>query len=399
MTDVATGSVITTPTVRRAVKRWLFWISAATLVVLLGVLMVALNGAGRQPQLLGPTEAAPVGAQALVRVLEDNGISVTAASSLDQAEREVASAGGAGVTLLVADTLGVLGSEDWQRLAGLADHLVLVSPEPTDLDALDLPLSITFPTEGLIEADAACGVRAAERAGGVEGSGLVYDVEADARCFVTDDGAALVRFSSVTTGGSEVSVLGIGEALTNETITRAGNAALALGLLGEHPELVWYLPGPADIEGETLAELTPAWVNPVAWMLLLTGLAAALWRGRRLGPVVIEDLPVVVRTTESMEGRARLYARDGSRLRALDALRVGTLRRLSTGLALGRASGVEDIISAVADITGRDPRALRALLLDSEPGDDRELVRLSDELLELERAVQARVALGDSEEA
>lgn len=398
MTDLATGAVITTPTVRRAVKRWLFWIGAATLVVLLGVLMVALNGAGRQPQLLGPSEAAPVGAQALVRVLEDNGITVSAASSLDQAESAVASAGGAGVTLLVADTLGALSGEDWQRLAGLADHLVLVEPEPTDLDALDLPLSITFPTDGVIETDASCGVRAAERAGSIEGAGLLYDVEADARCFVTEDGAALVRFSSVTTGGPDLSVFGVGEALTNETITRAGNAALALGLLGEHPDLVWYLPGPADIEGETIADLTPAWVNPVAWTLLLTGVAAALWRGRRLGPVVIEDLPVVVRTTESMEGRARLYARDGSRLRALDALRVGTLRRLSTGLALGRASGVEVIIAAVADITGRDPRELRALLLETEPGDDRDLVRLSDQLLDLERAVQSRVALGDAEE-
>ncbi|MBU2315028.1 MAG: hypothetical protein KJ683_02980 [Actinobacteria bacterium] len=201
------------------------------------------------------------------------------------------------------------------------------------------------------------------------------------------------------TGAGAVSVLGAGGAVQNDQITQAGNAALALGLLGEHPRLVWYLPTPADLTAPTLDELTPGWVNPVAWLLLATGLVAAVWRGRRLGPVVVEQLPVTVKTTETMEGRARLYARDGARLRALDALRVGTLRRLADGLALGRASGVDDIVNAVAAITGRSTDALRTLLVDREPDTDRELVALSDRLLELEREVLRRVALDDTADA
>ena len=128
---------------------------------------------------------------------------------------------------------------------------------------------------------------------------------------------------------------------------------------------------------------------------MLVGLTAAFWRGRRFGPVVIENLQVTVKTTETMEGRARLYAREGSRLRALDALRVGTLRRIADGFALGRGAGVDDIVSAVAGIAGRDPAALRALLIDLEPGSDRELVELSDRLLELEAHIARRVGLDD----
>jgi hypothetical protein len=213
-------------------------------------------------------------------------------------------------------------------------------------------------------------------------------------CF--DAGQAGAALVSLTVDERQITVLGAGTALQNDDVTRAGNAALVLGLLGEFETLVWYQPSPADLAVPTFADLTPAWVNPVAWLAVLVGLAAAFWRGRRLGPVVIENLPVVVKTTETMEGRARLYAREGSRLRALDALRVGTLRRLAEGLALGRAAGVDDIIIAVAGITGRDQRALRALLVDTEPADDRQLVQLSDRLLELERQVAKRVALDDA---
>ena len=65
-------------------------------------------------------------------------------------------------------------------------------------------------------------------------------------------------------------------------------------------------------------------------LLLLVFLAAAFWRGRRLGPLVVENLPVVVRASETMEGRARLYQKSSARLHALDALRIGAIQRLAT---------------------------------------------------------------------
>jgi hypothetical protein len=384
------ATVVTTPTVRRVVRRSLYWGVAVAGLLGFGVLMVVLNGSGRELARWGADEAAPVGSRAVLEVLRAEGIEVTAVGTLQEARRALAGDGAA--TLAVGDPRLLLDAERWGELDGLAEHLVLLEPPLHGLDALGLD---AIPGDQLEEPlDADCALPLADRTGAVEADGFAYTSDDGLECFTGDAGSALVRYE--LDGESTVSVLGAGGAVQNDQITQAGNAALALGLLGEHPRLVWYLPTPADLTSPSLDELTPGWVNPVAWLLLATGLAAAVWRGRRLGPVVVEQLPVTVKTTETMEGRARLYARDGARLRALDALRVGTLRRLADGLALGRAAGVDDIVRAVAAITGRSTDALRRLLVDREPDGDRELVALSDQLLDLEREVLRRVALDDT---
>ena len=62
-----------------------------------------------------------------------------------------------------------------------------------------------------------------------------------------------------------------------------------------------------------------------------------LWRGRRLGRLVPEPLPVVVRAVETTEGRARMYRRSRAHGRAAATLRAATLARLRdrTGLPRG----------------------------------------------------------------
>jgi hypothetical protein len=318
-------------------------------------------------------------------------------------------------TLFVGDTRALLTPEQWTQLAGVADHLVIAEPDALALDALRIdalsagplsaePLSTDplsndddAPTLSLdgdaITLTADCRVAAAQRADTIAASGQGYSTLAGEACFDSGEtGSALVQLK---VDGAVVTVLGAGNVLQNNDITRSGNAALALGLLGEHPTVVWYQPTPADLSSPTLGELTPQWVNPIAWLLLTAAIVAAFWRGRRFGPLVIENLPVVVKTTETMEGRARLYARAGSRLRAIDALRVGTLRRIADGLALGRGAGLDDIIVAVAAITSRDARALRRLLLEDEPGTDRELLQLSDQLRALEEHIARRVRLDE----
>lgn len=414
-TSVLAGSStdIITPTVRRSVRRSLYWAVAIVALVAFGIVMVSLNGAGRIAERWGADETAPTGSRALVEVLRDQGVTVIVTSTLERTRAELDGVsradGGPGATLWVGDARGILGQEQWGEVLGLADHTVIAEPSPLALDGLRIDALVAGPLNGgdpeagspvgddagRVTLDADCRVPAAQRAESVSAAGVGYSTLEGIICF--DAGQAGAALVSLAVDGRQVTVLGAGTALQNDDITRAGNAALVLALLGEFETLVWYQPSPADLAVPTFAELTPDWVNPVAWLALLVGLTAAFWRGRRLGPVVIENLPVVVKTTETMEGRARLYAREGSRLRALDALRVGTLRRLADGLALGRAAGVDDIITAVASITGREVRSLRALLVETEPGTDRDLVQLSDRLLELERQVARRVALDDGE--
>ncbi|HET8958774.1 MAG TPA: DUF4350 domain-containing protein [Microcella sp.] len=388
------SATVLTPSVGRTVRRSLFWAGAAGVSIALALGLTALNGVASSTDRWDPRSAAPRGSLALTTVLADEGIMVELAATRAEVDAAIDAARRAGetVTLLVADGRALLDGESVASLAGLADRLVLAEPAPDALDALGFPFSTSRPTSGPIEVGT-CALPAAERAGTIDGDAIVlYETEADEQCAVVDGAAALLTQSR---DGAEVIVLGAGEALENGAIDRAGNAALALGLTGAHPRLVWYSPSPADVGLVTLADVTPGWVNPLAWTAIAALLAAAFWRGRRLGPVVIENLPVVVKTTETMEGRARLYARGGARLRALDALRVGTLRRLSATLALGTAAGVDDIVAAAASTTGRDLRSTRELLVDAEPANDTELMRYSESLIDLEQAVSRRVALDD----
>jgi hypothetical protein len=103
---------------------------------------------------------------------------------------------------------------------------------------------------------------------------------------------------------------------TNEYLAQRGNAALGLALLGQTDHVVWYVPSLSDSDLEwdpasSLGNLTPDWVTPAILLLLIAGIAAGIWRGRRFGPLVAETLPVTVRASETMHGRAHLTARSG----------------------------------------------------------------------------------------
>lgn len=400
---LGTAAEVVTPTVRRTLRRALFWIVLATLLLAFAAVYGLTTRSTTEADRFAADEAAPAGSRALVEVLRDSGIDVVTADTLDAALAAVDDP--ATTTLVAADPRGVLSADQWQDLDGAAASLILVEPPALAVGALAPSIAPGVPSLGGVRDDAGCSLPAAQRAGSITTDGVGLDATGAAAagaaveiCFPGEEGeggAALVSLDQPA--GGDLHLLGAGGVVQNGLIGREGNAALALGLAGEHPRLVWYVASTADVaDGATeLSELYPGWVNPIAWLALTVGLAVAVWRGRRLGPVVIENLPVVVRTTETMEGRARLYAREGSRLRALDALRVGTLRRLAEGLALGSAAGLDDIVTAVSGVTGRDRAGLRVLLVDREPRDDGELVALSDELLELERLVQRRVALAD----
>jgi hypothetical protein len=114
----------------------------------------------------------------------------------------------------------------------------------------------------------------------------------------------------------------------------------------------------------------------------------ALWRGRRLGPVVVEPLPVVVRATETVEGRARLLRAARARGTAAAALREASVARLSDVLGAGTAASPPVVVDAVCRRTGRTSGEVEALLFGDAPGDDAGLVRLANDLDGLEESVR-----------
>ncbi len=109
-----------------------------------------------------------------------------------------------------------------------------------------------------------------------------------------------------------VTVLGTAAPLTNAELAHQGNAALSVNLLPSR-RIVWLVPPAAAVAAtttrgpRTFFSLLPLTVYLVAIQLAFAVLLAVGWRARRLGQLVTEPLPVVVRASETTEGHGRLY--------------------------------------------------------------------------------------------
>src|SRR5690606_20082343 len=122
-------------------------------------------------------------------------------------------------------------------------------------------------------------------------------------------------------------------------------------------------------------------------ILIVVVVLLAWWQGRRLGPLVTEPLPVVVRASETVEGRGRLYRSRRARDRAAEALRTGAVQRLVSRLGLQTSATPSEVTLAVAARSGRDPAAVNHVLYGPVPATDADLVTLAHELDDIERQV------------
>ncbi|ASU85475.1 DUF4350 domain-containing protein [Nocardiopsis gilva YIM 90087] len=370
------------------------WRKARGPLAFLGVLVVlaVLLSLGAETTRSGPLEPqnpGPEGSRALIEIMRRLGTDVTVARDTTAA-----------VTAARSDTVLVVASshrllpEELERLAGTPGDLLLVLPTTGTMKALAPGVRTSGDTDERTLA-AACDLPAARTAGSADTGKELYAVSGDGatRCYPGEDGDALVQ---VPRDGGVTTVLGSSDPLVNERLDREGNAALALNLVGDR-DVVWFLPEvPAASEGKDIWALLPRSfylaVVPLGAALLLL----AVWRGRRLGPLVAERLPVVVRASETTEGRARLYAARRARDRAAEALRSGLIGRMRPALGLGADSAPEAVVEAVSLRSGDDPARLRVLLYGPESGpeddphtaDDAALVRLADELDALEERLR-----------
>lgn len=373
----------------RRSRRVAAWAAIALALLLVGGVGAAVSAASQWAQrgALDPASAGPTGTRALAQILRDHGVQVEVARDRESALRAL---GGPGATLVLPDA-PALSDGAVSALADAADDVVLIEPRARTLDLL-LPGAepAGFSSDRAVPPD--CDVGDAERAGAVSPGGLYSPGPDTASCYPAVDGyALLVR----ETARGRVAAVDGRALFTNEQLADGGNAALAVNLMGRHPLVVWYVPGLGDTDiadaDPSLGELTPPWVSPVIVLLLVAGIAAGVWRGRRFGPLVAERLPVTVRASETTEGRARLYARSRDPLHAADRLRIGALRRLAGLLGLSAAAAAPAIADAAAGRIGADRAAVRGILIDDLPRSDADLVALTTRLRQLEDAVRAAV--------
>jgi len=374
-------STATGPTLRSSVRRGRGPVLVAVAVALAGA-VVGLLSLVPTGGYLDPDGYDPSGSRAVVELLRDGGVEVERVELVDEA----LTADAPGTTLVVPRPEALTVAE-LEQLAGRQGRLVVVSPSDVDLEALDLPAEVdgTAPVD---PRDTGCVFEPAQRAGPVELGGTLYRSAAEGAvgCYPHRGRASLLVLPE-----QRVVVLGAGRLLTNDRLDDEGNAALALGLLGSGDRVAWLVPDPTrEIppgERRPLTSLLPESLVLGVVQLGVALVVLALWRARRLGRVVEEPLPVVVRAAEAVEGRGRLYRAAGARDTAAEALRAGVRARLSRRLGLPAGEDRAALVAGAAARTGRDPGPVDGLLYGAPPADDAGLVRLADALRALERAV------------
>ena len=350
---------------------------------------------------LDPAGTDADGAHALADILTERGDTVIRVTTPGAAEAAARAGGPGGVTVVVTSPR-LLTERQLAGLARLPGNRVLIGPDPAALAALapEVGLLAPAPVQALAPG---CALHAALLAGNADLGGLrlvtVTGPGAPARpraqrCYRTGGFPSLVRYDAA---GRSITVLGTGNPFTNGSLARLGNAALALNLLAAR-RIVWLVPEPGlagagqgggQAGGSPgLLGLIPVPAYLVALQLTVAVLLAALWRARRLGPLVPEPLPTVVRASETVEGHARLYRSRRARGRAAATLRQAVLARTLPALGLAPDATPGQVAAVFSGRSGSGQATIEAMLFGPAPADDAALVALAGALDALEREVR-----------
>jgi hypothetical protein len=364
------------PIARPAWRAARLWLALAAVVALGALLVATLSDHPGRPLDIG--SAHKNGSRAVARLLEQYGAHVSQTTDL-------------GTALAAADSAIVVTAPDEYsgaqlgRLTRAAARVVFARPGERAAAAIAPGLAPALVVGGLLHPF--CADAGAVAAGPAQWPDdtvrYVPGASGTAPCY---DNALLIS--------PRLAVLGSADVLRNDRLADEGVAAMDVNVITDSRRLtsvVWLLPG-TDAGGSgsgavSVWDLFPEGTGRVFWWVVVVGALLVVWRARRLGAVVSEPLPVVVRAAELVEGHGRLYARAGARDRAAAALRSAAATRLAHRLGLPRGANDADIAAAAAPTLGRRAAEVNALLAGAPPADDAGLVRLAADLDELEAAL------------
>jgi hypothetical protein len=376
--------------------RWRRWRTPAAIgaFVLLAVIAVAvLRPPAPVAGYLSPRGTDAFGARALADILAGRGHPVQPVTTVSAA----VSAAQPGGTLLITSPY-LLTRAQARALGRTRADLVIIEPDQTNLSILaprltldgGEPISILAPD---------CPLASARLAGPADmgGPGLTVRNPSPGgpaapgvtQCYRENERPTLVQFRSA---GRLVTVLSTGAPLANTDLAHQGNAALAVNLLSGAGPVVWLVPAvpPGGTPAGTPRSF-PSLVPLTAYLVLAQlGVAlvlTALWRARRLGPLVTESLPVVVRASETVEGHARLYQSRRARDRVAATLRTAAAGRLMSAVGLPADAAPGAVTAALAARTTLDESQVANLLYGAVPASDAALVTLASDLDALEGEV------------
>jgi Domain of unknown function (DUF4350) len=384
------GAAAARPAGGPAARSWRAWrtpLAIVTFVLVAATAIALLQPRSAVAGYLSPDSTAPEGTHALADILGQRGHDVLPVTTVPEA----VAAAAPGSTLVIVSPFLLTGRQ-LRALASTPASLVLVEPDPAALAILAPAVRQAGggPVQALLPA---CTLRAAVLAGPADLGGPGLRVEAGtpaAQCYIQDGRATLIQYRS---GSRLITVVSSGDLLTNGRLASQGNAALAVNLLSSGGRVTWLVPATPGAGGaagrKSLASLVPLPAYLVAIQLALAALLAAAWRARRLGPLITERLPVVVRAAETVEGHARLYQSRRARARVAAELRAALLARAGPAAGLPAGASPAAVTAALAARSALSETRISELLYGATPGSDADLITLATDLDSLEREVRS----------
>ena len=392
MTTSVYTTAATPERLRTQAGRGKFWLISLGLIAALAI-FVAVTQRPTDYRELSIDNSTNTGTRAVAQILRGQGVTVQQWDQLarvvieDSNSTTLVIAGADRLTTAQVDS--VLAYQGDVVFLGVSSDLVLATDPGLDVRYDFLPETV----------DASCAdpdASAAERSR-VEFTGISVVEETDAElCF--GNRSDVYSMAVVEADKGTRTLLANPTIAQNGSLLSVGNAALALRTMGHHEHVAWYL---ADVYDPTLLgtnpgepgdlsvapDLLPPGFGTAIYALALTALVAALWKGRRFGPLAVEPLPVVVRSSEATRGRARLYRRARAYGRATAALRASAARRMGGRLGVPRASERDALVAAVSRASGRPAPDVARILYGPAPDTEAQMMSLIDELDSLEGQV------------
>ena len=388
-------SSVQTPTWGERLHSWrsLLWALALLFAVAVVTSLLAPPSTSRVSYAINNPHAN--GTMALAELLRGEGIGVDSPTSM----AELVGSAGPDTTIALVN-VSSLSTADRRRLASLGADITVVGTQYQILDGIfdvdevsPLPYGSSVPAG--TELAARCADPDAVAAGSIDGTTSSISLPEGTNglgCFPVSEDTDLYAYAVIErVNGTTVRLIADPRMLTNDRLTTAGHAALAIRALGHHEHVLW-------VDGATLTASTsvwdtvslPPWLLPFALQATVVVTVLAVVQGRRTGRLVEEDLPVVVRAIETTRGRGRLYRRSHDLERSATALRAGTALRLGRRLGVPTSVDSAALVDAVASATGLPAHAVRDLLDGPTPSDARALTDLAVQLDRLESEVISR---------
>lgn len=391
------------------------WIAAVLIVVAFAVVIV-LSGRQTSARPFDVTSSAPDGYRAIAILLRERGAHLTTTSA-DRMRRHPPGPGDV-LVIPVPDLLTIVEYRSARDAAGNGALVVLGSPRRSTSGPGEeggVPMGWTGAVSSRSLADMAAEPRDPGRCdiARLDGLGPIDVLPAEPvevgrsgeqRSCYGDDVTADVVEERV--GDGSVITLGSPYRWSNARLQPAkeaggqplDNAALALRLLGPSADgatagtsITFVDPVPtggvAPDGTRSPLELLPTGVKLAVLQLVVAFVLYAWWRGRRLGSVVVERMPVQIAGSELVVAVGDLLRRRGTPQRAADVLRRDARSGLARRFGVPSDAAPNTLVEVVASRTGRDPGDLAAVLLDAPVDSAEALLRLAQALSDIRQEV------------